>query len=432
MNKSYLIKNGNILTGEDNVYLKNTDVLIEDGIITYIGNNIDNNRQNSVVVIDATDMLVAPAFYNLHVHLGETIFRGKCDGMDLWEYLDVSHDTYNDATWKKWEPEIHRLSGYITILENMKHGVGYIVCNRGWDEIKASRIEASCLYPIVNISKLKKYYDNILSLSRIKKEYEPNIGTSIFLQSMYLCDDEKMGMIKQIMDEDDSIQLFVHIAETVREREYIWEKYHCTPIEALHRFGLLLDRTFCVHSIYLTSNDRKLIKKADAKVVLCPISNMKLRDGYPDIESLMNDNINITVATDGLATNNSASILEELKMLALSSGGKISAKRLLDMVTVNPAKYMNQNRNVGIIREKYKTNISIFSAKKYNLCDYNTTVSNMIYNYCDFRCESIISNGDLVYHKGVSTFIDQGDIVEQYCELFEKLEFGITLAVKNA
>ena len=84
-----------------------------------------------------------PSFYNLHVHLGETIFRGRCDGMNLWEYLDKSHNSYENHQWMQMEDRIHRLSGMITIMECLENGVSYIACNRGWEEVADMEIDAS-------------------------------------------------------------------------------------------------------------------------------------------------------------------------------------------------------------------------------------------------------------------------------------------------
>lgn len=421
MKKNYLIINGNIITGIGEHIIRKEDILIENGIITGVGNKETFLLPNQYDIIDATGKVVCPAFYNLHVHLGETVFRGKCDGMDLWQYLNVSHNMYDEEKWNSKEHDIHRLSGLITIVESMKNGVGYIVCNRGWEEIMQSRMDATCLFPIVNINKLKKYYDNISALKRVKAQYAEHMRTAIFLQSMYLCDEEHLRLIKKIMDEDKELQLFVHIAETVREQNYIKGKYNCTPIEALCSFGLLTDRTFCVHSIYLSDADRKLIKNTNAKIVLCPSSNLKLGDGYPDIEALIEDDISLVVATDGFATNNSASLLEELKVIALQSHGKIASEKLFNMITTNPARYLSGKDCCGLIQEGSKTNISIFSTERYNMLDYDTLMSNFIYNYCDFRCEYVISNGVLVWENGKTTQVDKVQIINEYCELLDEL-----------
>ena len=60
-----LIKNGRLLDGKNNFHMTRADILIEDGIIKKIGENI--NEEGSEV-IDVKDSIVAPGFIDIHVH----------------------------------------------------------------------------------------------------------------------------------------------------------------------------------------------------------------------------------------------------------------------------------------------------------------------------------------------------------------------------
>jgi dihydroorotase len=60
-----LIKGGRVIDPANDLD-QIMDLLIEDGFISRIGINID---QNEVEVIEAQDMLVCPGFIDMHVHL---------------------------------------------------------------------------------------------------------------------------------------------------------------------------------------------------------------------------------------------------------------------------------------------------------------------------------------------------------------------------
>lgn len=60
-----LIKNGRLLDGKNNFHMTRVDILIEDGIIKRIGENI--NEEGSEV-IDVKDSIIAPGFIDIHVH----------------------------------------------------------------------------------------------------------------------------------------------------------------------------------------------------------------------------------------------------------------------------------------------------------------------------------------------------------------------------
>ena len=59
----YIIKNGTVFDGTG-VEGKNLDIAIEDGLIVAIGKNLGLAKN----VIDATDLIVTPGFFDLHSH----------------------------------------------------------------------------------------------------------------------------------------------------------------------------------------------------------------------------------------------------------------------------------------------------------------------------------------------------------------------------
>lgn len=412
----YLIEDAYIATQNKNRDIVFGDIYIEDKYIKKI------IRKNEKMVSQSTQRLVVPAFYNLHMHLGETIFRGRCDGLNLFEYLDISHHSYDNELWRSKELAIHTLSGYITLMEAIRNGCGVIMCNRGWEEVKQVGIEAFCAYPIVNIAKLKDYYhaskenlDHFFSMETSK------YNKVIFLQSIYLADDNKVNEISSLMSRDKEIKLIVHVAETKREIDYVNEQYGCTSIEYLHRKGLLNSNVFCIHCVYLSDHDIELIKESNTNVVLCPVSNLKLQSGFPDVSKLHDSKINMSVATDGFATNNSASLLEELKILGIMTGCSIDSNDLFDMITVNPARAVNIEEHFGTIEENCAADLAIFEAPAYNFNDIGKIINQLIYNYNEFVCTDVIVNGTMLYQKGNYCGINKNKIYEDYYHLLKDL-----------
>lgn len=406
-----------ILTQNKNRDLVFGDIAIEDKRIKHI---IPRKSYPET----ATYRLAVPAFSNLHIHLGETIFRGRCDGMDLFQYLDVSHLSYENSIWKRNEERIHTLSGLITFIECLKNGSGIFACSRGWEEAKKTGIKSLCMYPIVNIAKLESYYKGIDNIVSFKDHEDSNrkVGNSIFLQSLYLADEEKIDTIARLLKHNNKLKLFVHIAETEREIKYIYEKYQCSPVEFLYKKGILSERVFCIHCIYLSEEDLRLIKETGTNVIICPVSNLKLKSGFPKIHKMIENGIRLSVATDGFATNNSASLLEELKLLGIMSRDYIEPFDLLDMITVNPAWALNRDENAGRLVEGAAADISVFRAPKYLFYDRQKIVNHLLYNHTDFICEDVFLDGEPVLSEGKPTLINQKEIYDEYygllCELF--------------
>ncbi len=63
-----LIRNGRVVDPSQGLD-QGMDLLIEDGVIAALGDRVDAAAE--VTVLDAADLVVAPGFIDLHVHLRE-------------------------------------------------------------------------------------------------------------------------------------------------------------------------------------------------------------------------------------------------------------------------------------------------------------------------------------------------------------------------
>jgi len=65
-----ILKNINVIHPEQKINVKNVDILLTDGIISKIG-KLSKEELNDAEVIDLTDKIVVPGFFDMHVHLRE-------------------------------------------------------------------------------------------------------------------------------------------------------------------------------------------------------------------------------------------------------------------------------------------------------------------------------------------------------------------------
>ena len=171
----------------------------------------------------------------------------------------------------------------------------------------------------------------------------------------------------------------------------------------------------------MTENDLDIIQKANAKIVLCPVSNMKLKDGRPNIFQFIDRGIMVNVATDGFATNNSASLLEELKVLSLISDQKITSENLLDLVTKNPAQCIYKDNKHGIIDIGCFADIAVFETDICNAYELDMVSNSIIYNYTAFHCMLLMMEGNICINDGRVTCIDEENIYIKFSELASNL-----------
>lgn len=83
---SLLIKNGYIITMDSNDSRFRGDLLIKDHKIQRVAPEIN---QSADKIIDASGSLVMPDFVQTHVHLYQSLLRGKADDQPLPDWLET-------------------------------------------------------------------------------------------------------------------------------------------------------------------------------------------------------------------------------------------------------------------------------------------------------------------------------------------------------
>jgi len=151
----------------------------------------------------------------------------------------------------------------------------------------------------------------------------------------------------------------IHLGETKEERDLIAcrenrfekeiypligrERYPgpCTEslTDYLKRAGALTPLLIAVHCTNLTARELCDLTRAGAGIVLCPRSNAHLKVGKPLLKELLGYE-KLAIGTDGLSTNTSLSVVDELKALYYAYGGEVSVRELLPLITTGGAEVL--------------------------------------------------------------------------------------------
>lgn len=128
-----------------------------------------------------------------------------------------------------------------------------------------------------------------------------------------------------------------------------------TPVQHLHRTGLLGPHLLAVHANYLGPGDGALLARHNVTVVHCPRSHRYFNHRPFPWRRLLRAGVNICLGTDSLATvprqgrhAPELSLFEELHE-ARTRQPWLGPRRLLRMVTVNPARALGLEGQAGQI-----------------------------------------------------------------------------------
>ncbi len=137
------------------------------------------------------------------------------------------------------------------------------------------------------------------------------------------------------------------------------EKAVSKPMEFLNLFSNIKNLSF-THCVEASNNDLEKIKELGASINHCVTSNRLLNNTKLDLDRL--GEIPFTIGTDGLSSNNSLSMFDELRNALMAHYDKNViefSKKLIKAATVNGSRALGLNK--GVIGKDFDSDIISFS-----------------------------------------------------------------------
>ncbi|MBI4713083.1 MAG: amidohydrolase family protein [Planctomycetes bacterium] len=141
-----------------------------------------------------------------------------------------------------------------------------------------------------------------------------------------------------------------------------WKAPGVSPVQYLHKLGILKPPAFFVHCNYLSTGDIKLLSASGASVVFCPNSHHYFGHRHHPFMKLLKAGVNVALGTDGLGSNSDLSILKEMRFVYNPRGG-LNPSQIFKLGTLNGAKTLNLHNRIGALNPYYQADIVAFPIK---------------------------------------------------------------------
>lgn len=224
---------------------------------------------------------------------------------------------------------------------------------------------------------------------------------------------------------EKGLSMHIHLSETKAEHEACIEKYGVTPTAFFEQNGVFRVPVIAAHCVHLTDEDIKIMAKNGATAVHNPASNLKLGSGIARLDALLSSGVNVTLGTDGAASNNTLDIMKEAYLAAIlqkGSTGKtdtLQSSAFIKILTENGAKAQGR-ADCG--------KLSVGSRADLVMLDFNMIHVLPVYDYCDSFLYSANStnvvmtmvDGNILYENGEYKTLD-----------IEKIKYNFTNITKN-
>jgi 5-methylthioadenosine/S-adenosylhomocysteine deaminase len=431
---SILIKNGTLVTMDQHSSILRADILITDARIAEIG----GTGQTADTVIDGDGCAVIPGFVQTHIHLCQTIFRGAADDLALIDWLkqrvwpmEAAHTAISIAASARlgiaelikggttcaltMETVNHTGEVFKVVDESgFRATVGKCMMDKG-TEVPPALQEQTLESIAESIALLDEWHGK--ANGRIRYCFAPRFAIS--------CTRELLEKVAELARER-GVMVHTHASENRTECELVQEESGLRNIAYLDSVGITGRHVALAHCVHLSVDEIETLKTTGTNVVHCPSSNLKLASGIAPVAKLLEEGIPVSLGADGAPCNNRLDMFTEMRTAALLQkvlhGPEVlPASRVLRMATIDGAKALGLDAELGSIEVGKRADLSVVRLDRLHTTPARDVVSALVYSAEADDVDTVIIDGQLVMRDRKLLTIDEIETIATANREAEKL-----------
>ncbi len=402
-----------VLPEVDGYAVRPVDVAVGGGKILSLDGMPEGFRTEKV--IDGSGKLLVQGLVNAHTHAYMSLMRGRADDLPFNDWLFGHILPLED----KLLPDDFYWGTLLSVCEMIRSGTTSFLDMHMMPEKCAIAVEESGIRAVLSRGLVGESRLDDGGLRRIEEAKADitkfkgceKLQFMLAPHSPYTCSPEFLETVIETADELN-LGINIHLSESEREVEVTLEKYGCTPVELMEKTGLFRLPCTAAHCVKLTENDLDILAERKVRAVTCPVSNMKLGNGFAPVPELLKRGVTVALGTDGAASNNTLNLFRELSFLALVHKGThcdplcINAAEGLKIASLNGAKALGLE-NTGEIRVGFAADLSLLRLDTPAMNPRTDLVSALAYTDCAPSVETVIVGGDILMENGELKTVDE-------------------------
>ena len=334
-------------------------VAVKDGAIVAVLPELEaRERFLPDEIMELPGQALIPGLINLHAHSAMSLMRGFADDLPLMSWLKkriwpaekqhLSEDFVRDGTLLA---AAEMLTSGTTCCNDM-----YFFPQAAAEAFLHAGMRATLGMIVLEFSSpyaadADDYLARGLHIRDTLKD-EALLSFSFAPHAPYTISDDTFRRIGTLADQL-GLSIHTHIHETEDEIHDSLTRYGVRPLERLAQLGLLGPHFIGVHAVHLSHAEIDTLAQFNCHIVHCPSSNLKLGSGIAPITQLLQAGVNVSLGSDGAASNNRLDMFTEMRLAALLAKGAsqdasiMSTETALRAATINAARALNLDHLIG-------------------------------------------------------------------------------------
>lgn len=423
-----LIRNAVIMTMNKQDEILKGDVWIEGNRIVKVEAGINDRADRT---IDAGGKVLLPGFVQTHIHLCQTLFRGRADDLALIDWLrkriwpmEAAHD--DESVYFSAMLGLGELirSGTTTILdmETVHH------TEAAFQAIQESGIRALSGKVMMDhgtevpLPLQEKTEESLKESVRLLEQWHGAAGGRIQYafcpRFVVSCTEELLTGVRDLA-ERYGVKVHTHASENETEIALVEAERGMRNVEYLDHIGLARPNLILAHSIWLDDNEKRIIRERGVKVTHCPGSNLKLASGIAEVPALLADGVHVGIGADGAPCNNNLDMFHEMRLTALIHKVKhgptvMNARTVLRMATMGGAYVLGLEEEIGSIEPGKLADLQLLDLNDFHVFPSHDAdlYSRVVYAATRGDVDTVIIDGEIVMKGKTVLTVDKEHVLK--------------------
>jgi len=360
---------------------------IENGAVRVRGDRILEVGESSQLassndeIVDLGEHILLPGLINAHCHLDYTCLRGKiAPPQSFADWIRAIN-----AEKAKLSAEDYVVSINQGLAEAKQFGTTAIANLTAFPELIAKTDEPIWAWWFAELIDVRNRAQNLTALSRQvsgvngivnraleqlsaanQRGFAPHAPFTASANLYRCCEEiaqrEKIFLTTHLAESREEMQMFREANGPLYDflKEIGRDMSDCGGTTPLSRFADLTDASaaqgwIVAHLNEVSETDFDLLRKRKFSIVHCPRSHAYFGHTDFQFERLRELDFNVCLGTDSLASNDDLSLFAEMRKF--QERFHFEPQKILEMVTINPARALKQRDQLGKIRRSFMANI---------------------------------------------------------------------------
>lgn len=420
---------------------------------------------SDVAVLDATDRLITPGFFNAHYHSHDVLLKGWFEPgpLELW-VLNALPRNYAPRS-----PEEIRIRTLLGAVECLRSGITTVQDMVTLWPLERERVQAVIdAYEEVGIrvvlalqtadvppletspywrenlpeSLLPLLRGHALDASRVPDPLEvieaaatgglrhrDQVHWAIAPSSPERCSQallERLAVLAKRLALPVYTHIYISKAEALHARR-TFGAHGGSLVRLLDSLGMLDANLSLAHGVWLDDAEVDRLGAAGVNVVLNTVSNLKNKNGIAPLRRLLQAGVNVALGCDNCSCTDAQNIFQAMKfasLLAAVSDPRLGPPTAIDMLraaTVGGARTARLDARLGRIAPRMEADLVFFDLRDPTFVPFNNAARQLVYGEAGRAVRSVMVAGRMILDDGRIRTIDESrlrDLVNEAMERF--------------